>query len=70
MCIKNVVLQSRQTVCDSVECSAPGFLVLHQLLELVQTHFHLIGDALQSSCPLFSPSPPAFNLPQHQGLFQ
>ena len=44
--------------------------VLHQLPELAQTHIHCIGDAIQPSHPLSSPSPPAFNLSQHQGLFQ
>ena len=47
-----------------------GFPVHHQLLELAQTHVHIVGDAIQSSHPLSSPSPPAFNLSQHQGLFQ
>ena len=42
----------------------------HQLPELTQTQVHLVGDAIQSSHPLSSPSPPAFNLSQHQGLFQ
>ena len=53
-----------------MDCSMPGFAVLHQLLELVQTHSHRVGDAIQPSHPLLSPSPPAFNLSQHQGLFQ
>ena len=44
--------------------------VHHQLPELTQTHVHQVGDAIQSSHPLSSPSPPAFNLSQHQGLFQ
>ena len=48
----------------------PGFPVRHQLLELAQTHVHRIGDVVQPSHPLLSPSPPAFNLSQHQGLFQ
>ena len=48
----------------------PGFPVHHQLLELAQTHVHLVGDAIQPSPPLLSPSPPAFNPSQHQGLFQ
>ena len=48
----------------------PGFPVYHQLLELTQTHVHQIGDVIQPSHPLLSPSPPAFNLPQHQDLFQ
>ena len=48
----------------------PGFVVHHQFLELAQTDVHQIGDATQPSHPLSSPSPPAFNLSQHQGLFQ
>ena len=48
----------------------PGFPVHHQLPELTQTHVHPVGDAIQPSHPLSSPSPPAFNLCQHQGLFQ
>ena len=48
----------------------PGFPVHHQLLELTQTHAHWVGDAIQPSHPLSSPSPPAFNLSQHQDLFQ
>ena len=48
----------------------PGFPVLHHLLELAQTYVHRIGDAIQSSHPLLSPSPPALNLSQHQDLFQ
>ena len=54
--------------CDP--CSAPGFPVHHQLPELAQTHVHRVDDAIQPSHPLLSPSPPAFNLPQYQGLFQ
>ena len=52
------------------DCSAPGLPVHHQLPELTQTHVLWIGDAIQPSHPLSSPSPPAFNLSQHQGLFQ
>ena len=48
----------------------PGFSVLLQLLQLDQTHVHPVGDAIQSSLPLLSPSPPSFNLSQHQGFFQ
>ena len=48
----------------------PGFPVHHQLLELAQTHVHLVGDAIRPSRPLSSPSPPAVNLSQYQGLFQ
>ena len=47
-----------------------GFPVLHQLLELTQTHAHRVSDAIQPSHPLSSPSPPAFNISQHQALFQ
>ena len=50
-------------------CSTPGFPVHHQLPELAQTHTHWVSDAIQPSHPS-SPSPPAFNLSQHQGLFQ
>jgi len=53
-----------------MDCSTPGFRVHHQLPELAQTHVHRVGDAIQPSHPLSSPSPPAFNLSQHQGLFQ
>ena len=53
-----------------MDCSTPCFPVDHQLLELAQTHVHRISDAIQPSHPLLSPSPPAFNLSQHQGLFQ
>ena len=56
--------------CDPVDCSMPGFPVRHQLLEFAQCHIHSVSDAIQTSHPLSSPSPPAFNLSQHQGLFQ
>ena len=56
------------TLCDPMDCSTPGFPVHHQLPELTQTHVHRVSDAIQSSHPLLSPSPPAFNLSQHQGL--
>ena len=52
-----------------MDCSMPGFPVHRQLPELAQTYVHLVGDAIQPSRPLLSPSP-AFNLSQHQGLFQ
>ena len=64
------VAQSCPTLCNSMDCSMPDFLVHHQLLEPSQTHSHRIGDAIQPSHPLPSPSPPTFNLSQHQGLFQ
>ena len=53
-----------------MDCSTPGFPVHHHLLELTQTHVHQVIDAIQPSRPLSSPSPPAFNLSQHQGLFK
>ena len=53
-----------------MDCSTPGFPVLHQLPEFAQTHVHQVNDTIQPSHPLSSPSPPAFNLSQHQGLFQ
>ena len=64
------VTQSCLTLCNLMDCSTPGFPVHHQLPELAQTHVHLVGDAIQPSHPLLSPIPPAFNLSQHQGLFQ
>ena len=54
----------------SMDRSTPGLPVLHHLLQLTQTHVHWVGDAVQPSHPLSSPSPPAFHLSQHQGLFQ
>ena len=53
-----------------MDCSTPGFPVLHYFLEFAQTHSHWVGDAIQPSCPLSFPAIPAFNLSQHQGLFQ
>ena len=64
------VPQACPTLCDPMDCSTPGFPVHHQFLEPTQTHVHCIGDAIQPSHPLLSPSPPAFNLSQHQGFFQ
>ena len=57
-------------LCNPMDCSTPGFPVLHHLPEFAQIHLHWVGDAIQPSHPLLSPSPPAFNLSQHQGLFQ
>ena len=57
-------------LCDPMECSTPGFPVHYQLLEFTQTHVHWVGNVIQPSHPLLSPSPPAFSLSQHQGLFQ
>ena len=63
--------QSCPTICDPMDCSTPGFRVHHQLPDLAQTHVHQVGDDIQQSHPLLlSPSPPAINLSQHQGLFQ
>ena len=64
------VAQSYLTLCDPIGCITPGHLVHHQLLEFIQTHVHWVGDAIQPSHPLLSPSPPALNPSQHQGLFQ
>ena len=64
------VAHSCPTLCDPMDCSTPGFPVHHQLPELAQTHVHQVGDAIQPSHPLSSPSPPAFNLSQHHSLFQ
>ena len=60
--------KSCPTLCDPVDCSIPGFPVLHHLPKPAQTHVHWVSDAIQPSCPLLSPS--AFNLSQHRGLFQ
>ena len=57
-----LVTQLCPTLCDLMDCSMPGFPVHHQLLELAQTHVHWVGDAIQRSHPLLSPSPPALNL--------
>ena len=57
-------------LCNPMDCSTPGSPVHHQLPELAQTHVHWVSDAIQPSHPLSSPFPPAFNLSQHQGLFQ
>ena len=57
-------------LCDPMDCSTPGFPVLHHLAEFVQTHVHWVSDAIQSFHPLSSPFPSALSLSQHQGLFQ
>ena len=64
------VAQSCPTLCDPMNHSTPGLPVHHQLPEFTQTHVHRVSDAIQSSHSLSSPSPPAFNLSQHQGLSQ
>ena len=58
------------TLCDPMNHSTPGLPVHHQLPEFTQTHVHWVGDTIQPSHPLSSPSPPALNLSQHQGLFK
>ena len=63
------VAQLCTTLCNSMDCSMWGFPVHHQLPELAKVHVHLVGDAIQPSHPLLSPSP-VFNLSPHQGLFQ
>ena len=64
------VTHSCLTLWDPMDCSTPGFPVHHQLLEFTQTHVQWVGDAIQPSHPLSSPSPPTFNLSQRQGLFK
>ena len=63
-------IQSRPTLCNLMDCSMPGLPVYHQLPEFTQTHVHWVGNAIQTSHPLLSPSPPTFNLFQHQSLFK
>ena len=64
------VTQLCLTLCDPMDCSMPGFPVLHHLSELAQIHVHGVGDAIKPSYPLSFPSPLALKLSQHQGLFQ
>ena len=64
------VAQSCPTLCNPLDCSTPGFPVLHQLPELTQIHVHRVTNAIQPPHPLSSSSPPAFNLSQHQGHFK
>ena len=70
LCQFSSVTQSCPTLCDPMNCSTPGLPVHHQLPEFTQTHVHWIGVAIRPSHPLSSPSPPALNLSQHQGLFR
>ena len=65
MCARSVT-QSCPTLCDPMDCSMPGFPVLHCLPEFAQTHVHYVGDAIQPSHPLPPLSPPALSLLQHQ----
>ena len=64
------VTQLSLTLWGPMDCSTPGFPIHRQFPEPAQIHVHQVGDAIQPSHPLSSPSPPAFNLSQHQGLFQ
>ena len=64
------VAQSCTTLCDPMNCSTPGLPVHHQLPEFTQTHVHRVGDTIQPTHPLSSPSSPASNPSQHQSLFQ
>ena len=73
MCIlqfSSVQSLSRVRLCDPMNRSMPGLPVHHQLTESTQTHVHRVGDAIQPSHPLSSPSPAGFNLSQHQDLFK
>ena len=70
ICCSSSVAQSCSTLCHPMDCSTPGFPVHYQIPELAQTHALWVNDAIQTSCPLSSPSLPAFSLSQHQVLFQ
>ena len=63
------ITKSCLTLCDPMDCSTPGFPALHHLLEFAKTHVHWVGDVIQTSRPLLFPSPSAFYLSPHQGLF-
>ena len=69
-CQFSSVVQRCPTLCDPMDCSTPGLPVHHQLPEFTQIHVHWVGDAIQPSHPLLSPSPATFHLSQYQGLFQ
>ena len=69
ICISSVA-QSSLALCDPMNCSTPDLPVYHQLPEFTQTHVHRVNDAIQPSHPLSISSPPAFDLSQHQSLFQ
>ena len=66
----SLVAQSCLIICDHMDCSMPGLPVHHQLPEFTRTHFHWVGDAIQTSHPLWSLSSPTFNVSQHQSPFQ
>ena len=67
MCSVQFSAQSCPILCDPLNPRTPGLPVHHQLPEFIQTHVHQVGDAIQQSHPLSSPSPPAFDLSQNQG---
>ena len=67
---QSIKFHSSVWFCNPMDCSKPGYPGHHQLSELAQTHAHQVTDAIQPSHTLSSPSPPAFNLSQHQGLFK
>ena len=69
-CCRRSVAELCPTLRNPMDYRVPGFPVLHHLLEFAQARVHWVGDAIQPSRPLSSPSPPAFNLSQHWGLFQ
>ena len=64
------VAQLQLSPCDPMDCGMPSFPLHHKLPKLAQTHIHQVSDAIQPPHPLSSPSPPTFNLSQHQGLFK
>ena len=68
--VKFSSVQLCPTLCDPMDRSTPGLPIQHQLPEFTQTHVHRVSDAIQTSHSLLSPSPPAPNPSQHQGLFQ
>ena len=68
--ISSVQLLNHVRLCDTMNCSMPGLPVHHQHPEFTQTQVHRVSDAIQPSHPLLSPSPPAPNPSQHQGLFK
>ena len=70
VCVCVWVPQSCLTLCDPTDCSTPGSFVLHCIVEFDQIHVHWVGDAVSPSHPLLLPSPLAFSLSKHQGLFQ
>ena len=70
ICCCSSVAKSCLTFCDPMDCRTPGSPVLYYLSKFAQTHVYWVGDAIQPSHPLFPPPTPAFNLSQHQDLFQ